>query len=51
MDDLDDREAVLLRFEFGFSFQEIAEATERPSADAARVAVKRALAALATLLA
>jgi|CXWL01.1.fsa_nt_gi RNA polymerase sigma-70 factor (ECF subfamily) len=49
--DLDDREAVLLRFEFGFSFQEIAEATERPSADAARMAVKRALAALATLLA
>jgi len=48
--DLDDRQAVLLRFEFGFSFQEIAEATDRPSADAARMAVKRALAALAVLL-
>jgi RNA polymerase sigma factor (sigma-70 family) len=47
----DDREAVLLRFEFGLSFQEIAEATERASADAARMAVKRALAALAELLA
>ena len=48
--ELDDREAVLLRFEFGFSFQEIAEATERLSADAARMAVKRALATLASLL-
>lgn len=47
---VDDREAVLLRFEFGLSFQEIAEATERASPDAARMAVKRALAALAALL-
>ncbi len=46
----DDREAVLLRFEFGLSFQEIADATERPSADAARMAVKRALTALSELL-
>lgn len=47
----DNREAVLLRFEFGLSFQEIADATERNSADAARMAVKRALTALAELLA
>jgi len=46
----DDREAVLLRFEFGLSFKEIAEATERPTADAARMAVKRALTALSELL-
>lgn len=46
----DDREAVLLRFEFGLSFQEIADATEKVSADAARMSVKRALAALAELL-
>jgi RNA polymerase sigma factor (sigma-70 family) len=46
----DDREAVLLRFEFGLSFQEIAEATEQVSADAARMSVKRALSALAELL-
>jgi RNA polymerase sigma factor (sigma-70 family) len=46
----DDREAVLLRLEFGLSFKEIAEATERPTADAARMAVKRALTALSQLL-
>ncbi len=46
----DERELVLLRFEFGLSFQEIAEATERATPDAARMAVKRALAALAKLL-
>jgi RNA polymerase sigma factor (sigma-70 family) len=47
---VDERELVLLRFEFGLSFQEIADATERASPDAARMAVKRALAALAKLL-
>jgi RNA polymerase sigma factor (sigma-70 family) len=47
---IDERELVLLRFEFGLSFQEIADATERASPDAARMAVKRALAALAKLL-
>lgn len=45
-----DREAVLLRFEFGFSFQEVADATGRPSADAARIAVKRAIQALQVLM-
>jgi RNA polymerase sigma factor (sigma-70 family) len=48
--DPEERELVLLRFEFGLSFQEIADATERASADAARMAVKRALTALAELL-
>jgi RNA polymerase sigma factor (sigma-70 family) len=46
----EERELVLLRFEFGLSFQEIAEATERASADAARMAVKRALISLSELL-
>lgn len=46
----DERELVLLRFEFGMSFHEIAEATERASADAARMAVKRALVSLSGLL-
>jgi RNA polymerase sigma factor (sigma-70 family) len=46
----DDREAVILRFEFGMSFEEIASATERVSPDAARMAVKRALAALSKLI-
>jgi RNA polymerase sigma factor (sigma-70 family) len=47
----EDREAVILRFEFGMSFEDIASATERVSADAARMAVKRALAALSKLIA
>jgi RNA polymerase sigma-70 factor (ECF subfamily) len=41
------REAVILRVEFGFSFEEIAAAMERPSAPAARMLVGRALAELA----
>jgi RNA polymerase sigma-70 factor (ECF subfamily) len=41
------REAAILRIEFGFSFDEIAAAMERPSADAARMLVGRALAQLA----
>lgn len=40
------REAVLLRLEFGFSYAEIAAAMERPSEDAARMLVHRALAEL-----
>jgi RNA polymerase sigma-70 factor (ECF subfamily) len=40
------REAVLLRLEFGYSHAEIAEALGKPSADAARMTVARALAAL-----
>lgn len=41
------REAVILRVEFGFSYEEIAAAMERPSAPAARMLVGRGLAQLA----
>lgn len=41
------REAVILKVEMGYSNPEIAEALGRPSADAARVFVARALAQLA----
>jgi RNA polymerase sigma-70 factor (ECF subfamily) len=41
------REAVILRLEFGYTFQQIAEATGRPSADAARMAVSRGILRLA----
>src|SRR5262245_31437733 len=40
----DQRQAVVLRIELGMSFQEVAEATESPSADAARMLVARGLA-------
>lgn len=43
----DQRQAVLLKVELGYSNAEIAEVLGRPSADAARVFVARALAALA----
>lgn len=42
----DDRAAVVLRIEFGFSFEEIAAAMERPSTNAARMLVHRAVDAL-----
>ena len=41
------QEAVILRVEFGFSYEEIAEAVESPSANAARMMVTRALERLA----
>ena len=41
------REAVILRFEFGMGFAEIAAALERPSAAAAHMLVSRALVELA----
>jgi RNA polymerase sigma-70 factor (ECF subfamily) len=41
------REAVVLRLELGLSYQEMAEALERPSANAARLLVSRALVRLA----
>jgi RNA polymerase sigma-70 factor, ECF subfamily len=44
------REAVVLRVEFGYSFQEIAEAVGSPSTDAARMMVTRALARLAQVM-
>ncbi len=44
------REAVILRLEFGFSYDEVAAATGRPSANAARMLVNRALMALSERL-
>ena len=41
------REAVILRLEFGYTFQQIAEATGRPTANAARMTVSRAVLRLA----
>ncbi len=41
------QEAVILRIEFGYSHQEIADALGRPSENAARMVVARALARLA----
>lgn len=41
------RQAVLLRLEFGYSHVQIAEALGKPSADAARMAVARAMVELA----
>jgi RNA polymerase sigma factor (sigma-70 family) len=45
--DAHDREAVIARVELGLSHREIAEALGKPSADAARMAVARALTRLA----
>jgi RNA polymerase sigma factor (sigma-70 family) len=45
-----DREAVIGRLELGYSFQELASALGKPSPDAARVAVNRALVRLAALM-
>lgn len=42
-----DREAIIGRVEFGNSYEELARNLEKPSADAARVAVARALVRLA----
>jgi RNA polymerase sigma-70 factor, ECF subfamily len=43
----EDREAILARVEMGLSYQQVAEALGKPSADAARVATGRALLRLA----
>lgn len=43
----DEREAIIARVELGFSYQQVASAIGRPSADAARMAVSRALLHLA----
>jgi|SRR5688572_12364324 len=45
-----EREAIVGRVELGLSYQELAQAMGRPSADAARMAVARAMLKLATLL-
>jgi RNA polymerase sigma-70 factor (ECF subfamily) len=42
-----ERQAVVLRVELGLSYEEIAGQLEKPSADAARMAVTRAIARLA----
>ncbi len=42
----DQQQAVVLRIEMGLSFQQVAEAMESPSADAARMLVTRGLARL-----
>ncbi len=44
----DERELVLARVELGLSYEEVARATQKPTADAARMAVSRALVRLAT---
>lgn len=46
-----EREAVIARVELGLSYQEIAALVEKPTADAARMAVARALQRLALLMA
>jgi RNA polymerase sigma-70 factor (ECF subfamily) len=43
----EEREAVVTRVEFGLSYAEVADALGKPSADAARMAVVRALVKLA----
>ena len=44
------REAVILRLEFGCSHQEVADAIEAPSANAARMTVSRALVKIAEMI-
>ena len=46
----EDRQAVVARVEMGFSYQEIAVMIGKPSPDAARVAVSRALVRLAEVM-
>jgi RNA polymerase sigma-70 factor (ECF subfamily) len=45
-----DREAIIGRLELGLSFQELADAMRKPSPDAARIAVTRALVRLTSLM-
>jgi RNA polymerase sigma-70 factor (ECF subfamily) len=46
-----DRQAIIARVEMGMSYAEVAAALEKPSPDAARMAVGRALSRLAELMA
>jgi RNA polymerase sigma factor (sigma-70 family) len=48
--DDDEKELVLLRLELDYPYDEIAAMTGRPSADAVRMAVRRALARMATAM-
>jgi|SRR4051812_4492336 len=45
-----ERELLIARLEFGYSYEQIAEAVSRPSAEAARLAVRRALVHLAQVM-
>lgn len=45
-----DREAIIGRLELGLSFQELARALRKPTPDAARIAVTRALVRLTSLM-
>lgn len=45
--DPEQRQAIVLRIEFGFSHQQVAEALGKPTANAARMTVARALVELA----
>jgi RNA polymerase sigma factor (sigma-70 family) len=45
-----EREAIVARVEFGYSYEQVAEVTARPSAEAARLAVRRALVHLAQVM-
>jgi RNA polymerase sigma-70 factor (ECF subfamily) len=47
---VEDREAIVARFELGLSYREIAEALDKPSEDAARMAVARAFVRLVKLM-
>jgi len=49
--DEDDRVAIVGRFEMGYSYDALARATNRPSADAARKLVERAVRRLAAIMA
>ncbi|HET6462439.1 MAG TPA: sigma-70 family RNA polymerase sigma factor [Candidatus Krumholzibacteria bacterium] len=44
------RQAVILRLEFDYTYEQIAEAMDKPSPDAARMMVVRAVAALAEII-
>src|SRR5207249_1324583 len=46
----DQQQAVVLRIEFGFTYQQVAEALDRPTPNAARLLVTRALLRLAHLM-
>jgi RNA polymerase sigma-70 factor (ECF subfamily) len=47
----DEKEAIILRLEFGFSYDEIAQMTEKPSANSVRMYITRALIKLAGFMA
>lgn len=45
-----DREAIIGRLELGYSYEQLAEVLQRPTAEAARLAVRRALLRLAEIM-